>query len=67
MNKCESCVYARWERDEFFGFWYVAGCLAMKKTRPFPKLKTDICDRYDSLDIDQLEMVGELLDERRTI
>lgn len=67
MNKCESCVHAKWERDEFFGFWYVAGCEAVEKPRPFPKLGSDCCEEFEELEIDELEWVSELLEERKEL
>lgn len=65
MNKCESCVHAKWERDQFFGFWYVAGCKAVEKPRPFPKLESDVCERFEELELEEKERIAEVLEERR--
>ena len=67
MNKCESCVHAIWERDEFFGFWYVAGCKAVEKPRPFPKLGSDVCKKFEELELEEKERIAELLEERREL
>ncbi len=57
--KCESCIYAVWERDEFIDFWFPTGC----------KLKVLLKDRigckyHKSLDIDKAEAVSETLKQQ---
>lgn len=58
MSKCETCVFAKWEKDEFFGFWYVSGCEKGVKQK-------DKCATGKEIDYGHLEDVHQRAQERQ--
>ena len=60
LGKCNSCVYAKWERDDFFNnIWYVSGCKkgVVRKDR-------GRCEEHECLDIDKEERLVEVVSKR---